>query len=193
MEPQNTPTNIAENQGEKWTWRDLWVFIGILVFVVLPIRLFIAQPFVVSGASMDPTFHDGDYVIVDQLTYRFDNPQRGDVVIFRPAIDESKFFIKRIIGLPGETVKVSDNNVFIKHVGAADFERLDEQTIQENFNVQAEWTLSDSQVFVLGDNRKNSLDSRYFGPIESSSIQGRAWLRLLPVTDIDFLPGKLAL
>lgn len=193
MEPQNTPTNIAENQGEKWTWRDLWVFIGILVFVVLPIRLFIAQPFVVSGASMDPTFHDGDYVIVDQLTYRFDNPQRGDVVIFRPTIDDSKFFIKRIIGLPGETVKMSDNNVFIKRVGATDFERLDEQTIQENFNVQAEWTLSDSQVFVLGDNRKNSLDSRYFGPIESSSIQGRAWLRLLPVSDIDFLPGKLAL
>ncbi len=193
MENPNPLENTAQNKASTWSWKDLAVFIGILVFVVLPIRMFIAQPFVVSGASMDPTFHDGDYVIVDQITYRLDNPQRGDVVIFKPAIDESKFFIKRIIGLPGETVKMSDNNVFIKQVGADEFKKLDEQTIQENFNVQAEWTLSDSQVFVLGDNRKNSLDSRYFGPIESSSIQGRAWLRLLPVTDMDFLPGKLEL
>ncbi len=193
MENQNTPTNIVENQDSKWSWKDIAVFAGILVFIVLPIRLFIAQPFVVSGASMDPTFHDGDYVIVDQLTYEFNNPKRGDVVIFRPATDKTKFFIKRIIGLPGETVRVSGNDVLIKKVNAETFEKLDEQYIQENFNVQAEWTLSDTQVFVLGDNRKNSLDSRYFGPIESDSIRGRAWLRLFPLGDIGFLPGKLEL
>ncbi len=193
METTNSTSENEVKQGTKWSMRDLWHFVLLIVFVVLPIRYFVAQPFIVSGASMDPTFTDGQYIIVDQLSYKFNNPTRGDVVIFRYAGDTSKFFIKRIIGLPGETVKIVSNEIFIKKVGANEFEKLDEQNITKDFSFTAEWTLLPDELFVMGDNRKNSLDSRYFGPIKKDTIIGRAFVRLLPLSTIDYLPGKLNL
>lgn len=193
MESTHSTLENEVKQGSKWSMRDLWHFVLLIVFVVLPIRYFVAQPFIVSGASMDPTFTDGQYIIVDQLTYKFNNATRGDVVIFRYAGDTSKFFIKRIIGLPGETVKIAGNEIFIKKVGATEFEKLDEQDITKDFSFTAEWTLLPDELFVMGDNRKNSLDSRYFGPIKKDTIIGRAFVRLLPLTTIDYLPGKLNL
>ncbi len=193
MESTNSTLENEVKQGSKWSMRDLWHFVLLIVFVVLPIRYFVAQPFIVSGASMDPTFADGQYIIVDQLTYKFNNATRGDVIIFRYAGDTSKFFIKRIIGLPGETVKIAGNEIFIKKVGATEFEKLDEQDITKDFSFTAEWTLLPDELFVMGDNRKNSLDSRYFGPIKKDTIIGRAFVRLLPLTTIDYLPGKLNL
>lgn len=193
MESTNSTLENEVKQGSKWSMRDLWHFVLLIVFVVLPIRYFVAQPFIVSGASMDPTFTDGQYIIVDQLTYKFNNATRGDVIIFRYAGDTSKFFIKRIIGLPGEIVKIAGNEIFIKKVGATEFEKLDEQDITKDFSFTAEWTLLPDELFVMGDNRKNSLDSRYFGPIKKDTIIGRAFVRLLPLTTIDYLPGKLNL
>ncbi len=193
MENPNITAPKAEKSSDKWSIRDLYVFVGLIVFVVLPIRYFVAQPFIVSGASMDPTFADGQYIIVDQLSYNFRTYDRGDVVIFRYAGDTSKFFIKRIIGLPNETVKIVANEIFIKKSGVSDFEKLDEHEITQNFSSTAEWVLGADELFVMGDNRNNSLDSRYFGPIKIDSIMGRAFVRLLPLKTIDYLPGKINL
>src|SRR3989344_4971247 len=90
----------------------LRLFLSVLL-IVLPIRFFIAQPFIVSGASMVPTFHDGEYLIVDQISYRFEEPERGEVIIFKYPNDTSKYYIKRIIGLPGENIKVIGSEVTI--------------------------------------------------------------------------------
>jgi len=192
MEHQNPPINTAKNQGSSWSQSD-FIFLAVVGVLIFLLRMYIANPFIVSGESMDPTFHNGQYIIVDQISYNFNDPQRGDIVIFKPAGDTSKFFIKRVIGLPGEEVRVSENSVFIKKVGSDTFEKLNEYYIEEDFNSDAEWKLTDSQLFVLGDNRDNSLDSRYFGPIEKDSVTGRAWIRLFPFNTIDFLPGKLDL
>src|SRR6185295_2417670 len=100
-----------ENRDSFFT--ELLKFAVIALIIVVPIRFFVAQPFIVSGASMDPTFHNGQYLIVDELSYRFSPPQRGDVIIFRYPRDPSQFFIKRIIGLPGETVKIQGGSISI--------------------------------------------------------------------------------
>lgn len=188
---ENT-TNLVkkiEVKSNKFTQKDLVTLILLVVFVVLPIRFFIAQPFIVSGQSMDPTFADGQYLIVDQLSYNFNSPARGDIVIFRYAGDTSKFFIKRVVGLPGETVKIVGNEIFIRRPGE-EYSELKENYIVEVFNANGEWKVDSDEIFVMGDNRNNSLDSRYFGPIKTNSITGRAYLRLFPLSEIDYLPGK---
>ncbi len=96
-----------------------------LLSLFFPIRLFVAQPFIVSGASMDPTFETGEYLIVDQLSYHFDDPVRGQVVIFKYPKDESKYFIKRVIGLPGETVQIEGTDVTIFNESNPDGKKLD--------------------------------------------------------------------
>ena len=188
---ENT-TNLdkkIEVKSNKFTQRDLITLVLLVVFVVLPIRFFIAQPFIVSGQSMDPTFADGQYLIVDQLSYNFNSPARGDIVIFRFSGDTSKFFIKRVVGLPGETVRINGNKISIQKPGE-EYTELKEPYITEIFNANDEWKIANDEIFVMGDNRNNSLDSRYFGPIKISSVMGRAYLRLFPLTEINYLPGK---
>lgn len=189
MENTSNIVKKIEIKDNKFTMKDLRTLVLLVVFVVLPIRFFVAQPFIVSGQSMDPTFHDGQYLIVDQLSYNFNSPARGDIVIFRYAGDTSKFFIKRIVGLPGETVKIIGNKIFIKKDGQ-EFSELKEEYITEIFNANNEWKIDSDEIFVMGDNRNNSLDSRYFGPIKTNSVIGRAYLRLFPLSEIDYLPGK---
>ena len=99
-----------EKRGNFFT--ELLEFVLVAAIIVIPVRLFVAQPFIVSGASMEPTFDHGQYLIVDELSYRFAPPQRGDVVIFHPPKDPSQYYIKRIIGLPGETVRVANDVTF---------------------------------------------------------------------------------
>ena len=189
MENTTNLVKKVEVKSNKFTRRDLITLILLVVFVVLPIRFFIAQPFIVSGQSMDPTFADGQYLIVDQMSYNFHTPARGDIVIFRYAGDTSKFFIKRVVGLPGETVKINGNVISIKKPGE-EYSVLKENYIVEVFNANGEWKVDSDEIFVMGDNRNNSLDSRYFGPIKTKTITGRAYLRLFPLSEIDYLPGK---
>ncbi|MFA4890538.1 MAG: signal peptidase I [Candidatus Paceibacterota bacterium] len=142
-----------------------WEFIKftlIAVLIVAPIRLWIAQPFIVSGASMEPTFHNGDYLIVDELSYNFNGPQKNDVVIFRYPLDPSKYFIKRIEGLPGENIKTNGKEI----------------------------TLKENEYYVMGDNRGASSDSRSWGPLKENFIVGRAFVRLWPFNKIGILPGQ---
>ncbi len=179
---------MEENRGSFL--KEILQFAIIAAIVVFPIRLFIAQPFIVSGASMDPTFDTGQYLIVDEVSYRFEKPKRGDIIIFRYPLDPSKFFIKRIVGLPGETVNIKSEAVVIVRAGAAASFQLDEPyVVNEGNGINTEVTLSQSEYFVMGDNRPESSDSRIWGPLPKENIIGRAIIRLLPLSQAEIFPG----
>ena len=168
--------------------RDVVYFV-ITIALLLQVRLFVALPFVVSGESMRPTFETGDYIVVDQLTYRFHDPERGDVVVFRYPNDPSKFFIKRVIGLPGEKVEVSDSKVTIFNEEHPNGLELGEPYIFYTRDDGVEVTLGDEEYYVLGDNRFSSSDSRIWGHLSRDAILGRAFVRLFPFNQIDTFPG----
>lgn len=171
-------------------FKELITFAIIAAIIVIPIRMFIAQPFVVSGESMFPTFHTGEYLIIDQLSYRFEDPMRGDVIIFKYPQDPSKFFIKRIIGLPNEKIKIDGTSVIVTMTDSTEI-TLNEPYIKMHRESNQETTLGDDEYFVMGDNRLASLDSRIWGPLKRDMITGRAWLRLLPIDKAGFLPGEI--
>lgn len=165
----------------------------IALMIVIPVRMFIAQPFIVSGASMAETFHTGEYLIVDQVSYYLHDPARGDVVIFRYPRDPSKYFIKRVIGLPGDTVIVEDSKVMIKNVANPEGFYLDEPYVRSMRTPERiEQTLGNREYFVMGDNRDESSDSRAWGVLQKERIVGRAFLRLFPPTAVDVLPGAMS-
>lgn len=165
-------------------------FSVIALLIVVPVRMFIAQPFIVSGASMQETFHTGEYLIVDQLSYHFNEPRRGDVIVFRYPKDPSKFFIKRVIGLPGETIDIKDAVVTIYNDEHQDGIILDEPYIKSMTPIkELKEKLGEREYFVMGDNRDESSDSRMWGVLPEERIIGRAFLRLFPFSDIGVLPG----
>lgn len=194
MNDSLTPTqkNIAPNGTETRQenfFGDLVRFAVIAILIVLPIRLFIAQPFIVSGASMEPTFANGEYLIVDELTYRLAEPERGDVIIFRYPRDPSKFFIKRIVGLPGETIEMDNGGLRIRSGAHPEGLALTEPYTRGAGSAPFTQTLAESEYFVLGDNRNASSDSRVWGPLGRELIIGRAFLRVLPVAEAALFPG----
>lgn len=154
---------------------ELLRFALITAAIVIPFRLLVAQPFLVSGNSMFPTFKNNDYLIVDELSYRFREPAHGDVVVFRSPIEPSKYLIKRIIGTPGETVRFTPPGGLLGNSGFS-----------------SDITLKENEYFVEGDNRAESFDSRYWGVLPRANIKGRAFVRLWPLTKIEFLPGATA-
>lgn len=181
------PEQIIKRRGY---FLELLRFAIITALIVLPIRFFIAQPFIVSGDSMIPTFESGQYLIVDEISYRFTVPERGDIIIFRHPSESGRILIKRIIGLPSETVTVEGDNVTIKNSAHPDGLKLTEPYISSHSVFgKVEANLNADQYFVLGDNRPNSLDSRFFGPIERKMIIGRPLFRLLPVGTLATFPG----
>ena len=171
--------------------KEIIKFSIIAFIIVVPIRLYVAQPFIVSGASMSPTFESGHYLIVDQLSYRFKEPARGDVIIFRFPQDPSKFFIKRIIGLPEETIEITEGVITLKNSDYPKGFFINEPYVEliQKRNTPLTVVLLDNEYFVLGDNRGASSDSRSWGPLQENLIVGKALLRLLPVTEFDILPG----
>lgn len=179
-----------EQQKEKSTFRDILEALVIALLIALPIKYFIASPFIVRQTSMFPTFKDGDYLIVDKLSYRFSTPKRDDVVVFTPPFDTSTYFIKRVIGLPGETVIVDNTGVTIKNSEHPDGFKLYEPYISSNRDNNVITTLDDHSYFVMGDNRAVSSDSRNWGPLPESNISGKAILRLFPLGSMGYLPGK---
>lgn len=171
-------------------WRETLRFFVIALAIVLPIRAFLAQPFIVSGLSMYPTFNNRDYLIVDEITYRFRLPQRGEVIVFRPPHNKS-FYIKRIIGLPGETISIKGNQISITPAGSNQTTFVMEDNYGfGDINLDLSRHLQAGEYFVLGDNRQQSSDSRYWGPVQQSAIRGRAWLRLYPFNKIAYFPGQ---
>jgi signal peptidase I len=172
--------------------RELVSYAIIALVVVVPIRTWIAQPFVVNGSSMDETFKDGEYLIVDELSYRFNEPERGEVLIFKYPQDPSKYFIKRLIGLPGETVVVKNDKVTIVNAEHPEGIALNEPYIHSRTFGNVSVTLGPDEYFVMGDNRIVSSDSRVWGPLPKEDVIGRPLVRLLPFSRIDAVPGTVA-
>ena len=179
--------------------RNIWltVFVGTVIFiydvfktvstvlgVAFLIRFFLIQPFYVSGPSMEPNFHNNEYIIVDQVTYRFRTPHRGDVVVFKWPQNTAISFIKRVIGLPGETVEVRDGRVTVYNKQNPNGTLLSEQYLQGvDTPNEARRTLGKDEYFVMGDNRHNSSDSRIWGPVARHLIVGRVWVVIYPFSD----------
>ena len=178
--------------AHKTTSQSFWELVRfalLALLIVIPIRLFVAEPFVVSGSSMVPTFENGNYLIVDKISYRLSNPERNDVIVFRYPNDHKKFFIKRIIGLPNETVDIDGSKISIHKPGRKDGFLLDEPYVKNTSNNTMHFELKSDEYFVMGDNRNASSDSRYWGPLKRDLITGRALLRLLPISKINIFPG----
>jgi len=185
---------MAEPIGIKsdilaFVWETIKVVV-ISLAIVLPIRYYLVQPFFVKGASMEPNFEDGDYILVNEISYRFSSPQRGDVIIFRYPLDQSQFFIKRIIGLPDETVAVKDNKVTIYNKKTPEGFVLDETYLatEQRTLGNSIIKLDDNEYFVLGDNRLQSSDSRRWGPVNKSLITGNAFFRPWPLAKFIKVP-----
>ncbi len=159
-ETEKKISNGVQEKQKSSLW-EIFKFAIIATLIVLPIRFWIAQPFIVSGPSMEPAFNNGDYLIIDELTYRFEAPKIGDVVVFRYPLDQSKFFIKRIEGVPEDVVKINGKDV----------------------------TLQDGEYYVLGDNSTQSSDSRVWGTVSQNLLVGRALVRLWPFNKIGLFPG----
>jgi signal peptidase I len=169
-------------------------FVLIILFIVLPIRFFVAKPFIVSGTSMYPNFDSWHYLIIDEFTYQFmHEPERGDVIVMRYPLDTSRYFIKRVIGLPGETIRILGSTVTIINADHPEGFVLDEPYVaaENRASNEMEITLRDAEYFVMGDNRKASADSRYWGPLPTQDIIGRAFVRLFPFTDAEFFPASI--
>ena len=174
-------------------WQTFWElarFAIIAMAIVIPIRIFIAQPFIVSGSSMVPTFENRQYLIVDEISYRLSEPERDDVVIFKYPKDTKKFFIKRIIGLPNEIVNIKGNEVIITNKENPSGFTLDQPYVKNIANNNVHFELKDNEYFVMGDNRTASSDSRYWGAVPEKLLVGKAFLRLLPINKISIMPGN---
>ena len=152
--------------------------------IIIPVRYFLIQPFYVNGASMEPSFHDHEYLIIDEITYRLREPQRGEIVVFKYPRDPSQYFIKRIIGLPGEKVEVKDGGIYVYTGETNRRVKLDESYLPEGLETYSAsegiFELSGDEYYVMGDNRGYSKDSRSFGAVKKSFIVGRVLLRGWP-------------
>ncbi len=153
----------------------------IALAIILPVRWLLIMPFIVKGASMEPTFLNNEYLIIDELSYNFHAVNRGDVIVFHPPTAPKEYYIKRVIGLPGETVNINDGVITIKNAENPSGFQVKESYIAEfTFGHVENVKLGADEFYVMGDNRDTSLDSRKFGAIEGESIVGRVWLRGLP-------------
>lgn len=167
---------------------ELLKIVLISLVIIFPIRYFLIQPFYVKGASMEPNFHDHEYLIIDEISYRLNEPKRGDIVVFRYPRNPQEYFIKRLIGLPGEEVQVKDGEVTIFNSENPDGLTLDETYLAEGVKTyglsEEKVALSENEFFVLGDNRNSSKDSRSFGAVNRNFIIGKVFFRGWPFDKI---------
>ena len=165
----------------KFFWDIMKVAIIALVLAGV-VRYFLVQPFFVEGASMAPNFLNGEYLLVDELSYYFKSIERGQVVVFHYPLDTSKYYIKRIIGLPGETVEIKDGKVIIYNKENPKGLVTNEKYISSGFTTDGSLKkkLGAAEYFVLGDNRLVSSDSRRWGALPQNDIVGRVWVRAWP-------------
>lgn len=181
--------DVPENEQKPTVNSFLWELIRVIVVAVVlmfAIRIFVAEPFVVSGSSMVPNFHNREYLVVDKVSYRFNEPQRGDVIIFRYPKDTSQYFIKRIIGLPGERVQIVNGRVKLYTTQYPDGVLINEPYLPSNdvtFGKEDIVKLGSNEYYVMGDNRLASSDSRVWGILPKHDIIGRAWLRAFPLNE----------
>ena len=194
-EEKETETEQKEEEKEKTSPRSMMkeilynsLFLLFVLIITLLLVKYVAQRTTVSGSSMEPMIHDGDSLIVDKITYRFRDPERFDIIVFPFEYQQDTYYIKRIIGLPGESVRIDENgNIYIN--GEILVENYGAEVIDNPGNAYNEIILREDQYFVLGDNRNNSSDSRNpaVGLINRDRIVGRAWLRIFPFGSFGFI------
>ncbi|MFH1427277.1 MAG: signal peptidase I [Patescibacteria group bacterium] len=169
---------------------ELVKIVVISLAIIIPNRYFLIQPFYVKGASMEPNFFDHEYLIIDEISYRFSEPNRGDIIVFRYPLNPQEYFIKRIIGLPGEKIQIKDGEILIYNSQYPTGDVLEEDYLSpgtKTYSLNEEIiTLEDDEFYVLGDNRNSSKDSRTFGSVNSSFISGKVLLRGWPFNRINF-------
>lgn len=170
----------SRDKNSSSFWKELAKLVFLALVIVIPFRLYIAQPFIVEGASMDPTFRSGQYLIVDEVTYHWRTPERGSVLIFKYPKNPKKYFIKRVIGLPTEIVSIKEGMVTIVNNEHPEGLRLDEPYVKLKKEDSLNYTLGEGEYFVLGDNRLGSSDSRQWGAVPEVNIIGRPIIRFLP-------------
>jgi signal peptidase I len=189
LKQSETPeTPEMKTPSQQGTLAFIWDAVKIVVIslaIILPVRYFLVQPFFVKGASMEPTFNDGNYILIDEISYRLSHPNRGDVVVFKFPGNTTEFYIKRVIGLPGDTVEVKNNKVTIYNQ-----EHTSGLVLDEKYLGPGQITLGDlkvklnsNQYFVLGDNRLRSSDSRSWGTVDRSLITGKVFFRAWPINE----------
>lgn len=183
---------LVEKSKSSGFFKELFKFVFFVLVVLVPLRFFVAQPFIVVGTSMEPNFSGGEYLIVDELSYHLRDPHRGDVVIFRPPPDQKIYYIKRVIGLPNESIEIRSNKIIIKNDANPEGFELDESYIKYQGAKNLIKKLGPDEYFVMGDNRPVSFDSRSWGAVPREDIVGRAFLRLLPPDRITVLPGSIS-
>lgn len=166
------------------------IYLLVVLFATYLLITYVVQRTEVNGESMEPTLHNGDNLFVDKITYVFNDPERFDVIVFPFHYQEETYYIKRIIGLPGETVQIDENGVIYIN-GEVLAESYGKEVISaDKIGLAAEpITLGEDEYFVLGDNRNDSFDSRFaqVGNISRDEIIGRAWLRIWPFSDFGFV------
>jgi signal peptidase I len=165
-----------------FAWETIKIII-ISLAIIIPVRYYLVQPFFVRGASMTPNFDNGQYLVINEISYRFEEPQREEVIVFKYPSDPSQYYIKRIIGLPGETVEIKDGQVIIYNQEFPQGRILDESSYLAARTItwgEVKVELSEEEYFVLGDNRQASSDSRRWGALPREYIIGRVWLRAWP-------------
>lgn len=167
---------------------DVFKTVATVLGVAFMIRFFLIQPFYVSGPSMEPNFHNNEYIIVDQVTYRFRAPHRGDVIVFKWPQNIAVSFIKRVIATPGETLEIRDGQVFIYNKTFPNGILLTEPYINVATSTNVKRTLGKDEYFVMGDNRNNSSDSRMWGPVSRHLITGKVWVVIYPFEDFHTIP-----
>jgi len=164
---------------------ELVKIIVISLVIIIPVRYFLIQPFYVKGASMEPNFYDHEYLIIDEITYRFRDPERGEIIVFRYPRNPQEYFIKRIIGLPGEKIAFRDGGIYIFNSAHPDGYRLAEDNylaegVMTYSLTEEPITIGENEYFVLGDNRYASSDSRRWGSLPRGDIVGRVIIRAWP-------------
>lgn len=200
----DAPENQEPNNGFLGGFASglllVWDFLKIVVValaIIIPIRYFVFQPFIVSGSSMEPNFSNGQYLIIDELTYHFSSPERGQVVVLHYPKDPKQFFIKRIIGLPGEKVQIDNGKVTIFNAERPEGVTIDEDYLPNQglsyphdttvIGGKKNITLGTDEYFMMGDNRLASSDSRDWGALKRTDMVGKVLFRVLPVNEFGVL------
>ena len=196
------PENILQNKEEnkKRFFKNMPPFLGfvfdiiklvVLAFIIVwPIHRFVFQPFYVVGPSMEPSFYDNEYLIIEKISYRFREPKRGEVIVFQSLSNPKDHLIKRVIGLPNEKILIEKGDILIENTQFVQGLEINENTYLASGTTtlgQISIELQDDQYYVLGDNRNMSLDSRVFGPINKEDISGRVWFRGWPFKEIGLI------
>lgn len=185
---QDNLENLQEQEQVKKNFsffgflKEITSIILMSLVIVIPVRYYLIQPFVVKGASMEPNFKSGEYLIINEIEYRFSQPQRGDVIVFKYPKDPSEYYIKRIVGLPGEKIEIKGGQVTIYNGQYPQGLSLDEEYLPKGNITRGDVIaqLSKDEYYVLGDNRGSSSDSRIWGTLSRHYIIGKTWIRAFP-------------